>query len=107
MSYDDLSIGMRLQAMDYEYGGLRVRLKWQECLLALYTRPRIAILAQVINIIHSPISRFVENCLPTFLEPSSLIRPSHHRRLSPSGERKRSPRYTRALVAPNSGVGLC
>jgi hypothetical protein len=64
-------------------------------------------LAHVTNIIHSPISRFVGNCLPTFRESSSLIRPSYCQRLSLSGERNRSTRYTRALVAPNSGVGLC
>jgi hypothetical protein len=42
--------------------------------------------AQVINVIHSPISLFVANRLPTSLESSSFIRPSYRRGLSLSGD---------------------
>jgi hypothetical protein len=37
----------------------------------------------------------------------ALIHPSYCRRLSLSGGRNRHARYTRALVVPNSDVGLC
>jgi hypothetical protein len=47
--------------------------------------------AQVINIIHSSISLFVANRLPTSLESSSFIRPSYRWGLSLSGDRNHSP----------------
>jgi hypothetical protein len=60
----------------------------------------------VINIIHSPISLFVADRLPTYLESSSIVRSSYHWEFSLSGDRNRSARYARAPVALNSGVGL-
>ena len=47
--------------------------------------------AQVINVIHLPISLFVANRLPTSLESSSFIRPSYRRGLSLSRDRNHSP----------------
>jgi hypothetical protein len=59
------------------------------------------------KVIHSPISRFVVNRPPTSWEIPALIRPSYRWRLNLSGGHNRHARHTRALVAPNSDVGLC
>jgi hypothetical protein len=59
------------------------------------------------NVIHSPISRFVANCPPTSWEIAVLTHPSYRRRFSLLGGRNHHARHTRALVAPNSDVGLC
>ena len=75
--------------------------------LGLIYTIEVAIPAQVTNVIHSTISRFVANCPPTSWEPPALIRLSYCWRLNLSGERNCHARYTRAFVVPNSDVGLC
>jgi hypothetical protein len=47
--------------------------------------------AQVINVIHLPISLFVANHLPTSMEYSSFIHPSYRWGLSLSGDRNHLP----------------